>query len=81
MINFDVLRFLKYAVLPMLIVGLLLFSCFAIPESVRTANTLSRFISILVISVLVGSFVLWSIGMDKTERQYLKHFIFKIKNR
>lgn len=81
MINFDVLRFLKYAVLPMLIVGLLLFSCFAIPESVRTANTLSRFISILVISVLVESFVLWSIGMDKTERQYLKHFIFKIKNR
>ena len=69
--------FVRYAILPMLIVSVMLSSSFLLPSSYRVADSFAKFVVISLGAVVVESLLLWMIGMNKGERTYLMEMILK----
>ena len=77
LINFNVMGFVKYAVFPMFVVSVILFSAFMLPVNFRIADGFTKFVYISLAAVIVESVLLWTIGMNKSERSYLSKMILK----
>lgn len=77
LINFNVMGFVKYAVCPMFVVSVILFSAFMLPANFRIADGFTKFVYISLAAVIVESVLLWTIGMNKSERSYLSKMILK----
>ena len=77
LINFNVMGFVKYAVFPMFVVSVILFSAFILPANFRIADGFTQFVYISLAAVIVESVLLWTIGMNKSERSYLSKMILK----
>lgn len=77
LIDFNVMGFARYAILPMFVVSTILFSAFILPANMRIADGFVKFIFVSLAAVIVESILLWTIGMNKSERSYLSEMILK----
>lgn len=79
--NFPVLQFIKYVLIPEIFVVLISFVVSFCSFFILKNNVVIQFFVSCTVTVLMNIFAMWFIGCNKTERVYLKNLIVKYLKR
>lgn len=76
--HFSILYFFKTVMIPTTIVGVVVFGTFMLISKIVTTNSFLDLLINTAVMVLIISAVIWLIGINRSEKAYIKALVFKM---